>query len=75
MIAFAHKHPELMISIASYATNASNSRVSTEQRDFQAEVVAARLWASGVKSSISTGDEGASILLARIELAIMRKEE
>ena len=52
VIAFAHKHPELMISIASYATNASNSRVSTEQRDFQAEAVAARLWASGVKSSI-----------------------
>ena len=52
VVAYAKAHPELAIMISAYGDNAYNSVQSTEQRDFAAETVAAKLWASGVKNAM-----------------------
>ncbi len=52
VVAFAKKNPDMVIVITSYATDASNSSFSTEQRNFSADAIAARLWSSGVQNSM-----------------------
>lgn len=52
VVKYAKNHPNLMIQISSYANNASNSRASSERRDFMAEVIAAYLWSKGVTNNM-----------------------
>lgn len=52
VVAYAKQNPEMKIRISSYADNASNSTVSTMQRDFSAEAVASYLWVSGVDNNM-----------------------
>ena len=50
VVAYAKSHPDFVITIRSFGTNAKHSTMSSKQSDFQAEAVAAYFWRSGVSN-------------------------
>ena len=53
VIAYAKENPGFLISIRSYGDDAKNSTFSSKQTDFEAESVAAYLWAQGLPNDVS----------------------
>ena len=53
VVAYAKENPGFSIAIRSYGDDAKNSTFSSKQIDFEAEVVAAYLWAQGLPNDVS----------------------
>ncbi|MEC8882080.1 MAG: hypothetical protein VX737_02205 [Pseudomonadota bacterium] len=53
VVVYAKENPGFKIAIRSYGDDAKNSTFSSKQIDFEAEVVAAYLWAQGLSNDVS----------------------